>query len=381
MKIIHLVLGKANPDRMNGVNKLVFEMLTTQHSLGYDVELWGITGDPTHNYPERVFKTVLFRSTPNKLSIDTGLKQAILALEKDTVFHMHGSFIPEYYHVSRLLVKQKINYVYTPHGALAEAAMRNNGYWKKKVYLRLFEGKLIRDAACLIATGVSVYDNSVKLAQPRKRALIPNGQPILEKRRVDRNMNKLVFGFCGRIKMDHKGLDLLLKGFQQYRKKGGKGEIQFIGDGAEMPVFKALAKKLRVYDYIKLYGAQFGEEKFKFLSKFDVFVHTSRNEGFPAAVLEAASMGIPVMISRATNVWDFIEKYQAGLLVEPNTPEEIGKVMLEFERLFNDGTLMEVGVRGQQMISELFDWKVICKNLYKEYHAACSTPLVESASI
>lgn len=370
MKIIHLILGKANPDRMNGVNKLVFEMVTTQHSLGYDVELWGITGDPTHNYPARDFKTVLFQSVSNKLSIHAGLKKAIALLDRETTFHMHGSFIPEYYHVSRLLVKKSIAYVYTPHGALAPAAMKN-GYWKKRLYLKLFEGKLIKDAACLVATGKSVYDSSIELAQPARRILVPNGQPLIEKRNISKPEGRIIFGFCGRIKLDHKGLDLLLEGFQHYRKNGGRGEVHFIGDGAEMPAFKSIAKKLNVYDHIKLYGAQFGDEKFKFLSKFDVFVHTSRNEGFPAAVLEAAAIGLPVMISRATNVWDFIERFSAGLLVDPNTPEEIGKVMLEFDRLYQAGELESMGKQGRKMITDLFDWKVICRELYQEYYKAC----------
>ena len=62
MKIIHLVLGKANPLRMNGVNKLVHEMATTQQEMGYNVNLWGITENPIHDYPPRNYRTVLFPS-------------------------------------------------------------------------------------------------------------------------------------------------------------------------------------------------------------------------------------------------------------------------------------------------------------------------------
>jgi hypothetical protein len=30
MEIVHLILGKANPDRMNGVNKVVYQLATYQ---------------------------------------------------------------------------------------------------------------------------------------------------------------------------------------------------------------------------------------------------------------------------------------------------------------------------------------------------------------
>jgi hypothetical protein len=45
-KIIHLVLGKANPDRMNGVNKVAHNQAIALFELGCDVEIWGITKTP-----------------------------------------------------------------------------------------------------------------------------------------------------------------------------------------------------------------------------------------------------------------------------------------------------------------------------------------------
>jgi len=42
MNIIHLVLGKANPNRMNGVNKVANQLATTMTNLNKEVELWGI---------------------------------------------------------------------------------------------------------------------------------------------------------------------------------------------------------------------------------------------------------------------------------------------------------------------------------------------------
>ena len=49
MEIIHLILGKANPNRMNGVNKVVHELATTQVEKGISAEVWGITDNPVHD--------------------------------------------------------------------------------------------------------------------------------------------------------------------------------------------------------------------------------------------------------------------------------------------------------------------------------------------
>ena len=62
MEIIHIVLGKANPDRLNGVNKVVYNMASEQVKAGKKVSVWGITKDIQHNYPERIFNTTLFKS-------------------------------------------------------------------------------------------------------------------------------------------------------------------------------------------------------------------------------------------------------------------------------------------------------------------------------
>jgi hypothetical protein len=43
MEIIHIVLGKANPDRMNGVNKVVYQLATKQVEFGENVAVWGLS--------------------------------------------------------------------------------------------------------------------------------------------------------------------------------------------------------------------------------------------------------------------------------------------------------------------------------------------------
>ena len=42
MRIVHIVVGKVNPDTLNGVSKAVHWMATSQMQLGHDVEAWGL---------------------------------------------------------------------------------------------------------------------------------------------------------------------------------------------------------------------------------------------------------------------------------------------------------------------------------------------------
>ena len=367
MKIIHLVLGKANPLRMNGVNKLVHEMATTQKELGLDVTLWGITSNQKHDYPNRNFTTILFPSIFNKTRIDSTIKDAIDNLDKDVLIHIHGSFIPEFYLISRLLVERGISYVYTPHGALAPAALKRRN-WKKKWYFEFFEKKLIEDAKAFIATGKSVYKNVDNLAMIQQKILIPNGQPNLDfqTNKLKRDQ-KLIFSFCGRIAIEHKGLDLLLNGFRIFLDQGGKAELQIIGDGSEMSSLKKIASDLNLLDHLKFHGAKYGNEKFKLLSQTNVFVHTSRMEGFPASVLEASALGLPCLISEDTNFGEYVEEFDCGLVIKNNTSPFIAKEMLKAQELLKNGKLEIMGANAKVMVESEFDWKKICLDLLTIY--------------
>ncbi|MBK7805817.1 MAG: hypothetical protein IPJ51_05910 [Saprospiraceae bacterium] len=60
MEIIHIVLGKANPERMNGVNKVVFQLATKQAESGRNVSVWGITKDPVKKFSRASFLNLTF---------------------------------------------------------------------------------------------------------------------------------------------------------------------------------------------------------------------------------------------------------------------------------------------------------------------------------
>ena len=371
MKIIHLVLGKANPERMNGVNKVAYNLASTQSALGWDVTLWGIANTLEVNYPNRNFKTRIFQQLKNKMKIDESLKVAIKLLEKNTIVHIHGAFIPEFYHVSRLLSEKGIEYIYTPHGSLTEMAMTKNK-WVKKIYFQAFESKLIRDAKFVQLLGINEYQYLNRLTKNANKCLIPNGQDlktIYLPLRKNKTNDAPVFGFCGRLAIFHKGLDLMLEGFRRYIMLGGTGTLELIGDSDERAELEKLAFKLGIAERVIFHGKKFGKPKFDLLSKMDVFLHTSRMEGFPTAVLEAAAMKIPTITSDATNINSFVTKHRSGFILEKNTPEEIAQAMITAERHFSENKLKAIGERGRKMVNQDFDWKVIAKQLVEVYAA------------
>ncbi len=369
MKIIHLVLGKANPERMNGVNKVAHNLATAQTNMGYHVNLWGIANDLEHNYPERNYTTILFQQYKNKFLIDPNLNIAIQELDTDTVIHIHGAFIPEFFNITRKLDKQNVPYIYTPHGAITEGAMSKNAQIKK-LYFKLFESKLIKNAKSVQLLGKNEQIYLSNMLQTENTCLIPNGQDwdSIKNFGQTRPSNQVpIFGFCGRLAKHHKGLDLLLIAFKNYITNGFDGKLELIGDGPDRPYLEHLADQLKIEHKTIFHGKKFGDEKFNLISQFDVFMHPSRNEGFPTAVLEAAALKIPCITSEASNVNDYIRQYNAGLPLTINTSEHIAETMGKAFNMWKDHSLSSLGDNAFKMIQSAFDWKNISNQLIQVY--------------
>lgn len=378
MKIIHTVLGKANPERMNGVNKVAYQLAKTQYEMGLDVCIWGIANTLEHDYPSRDFPTVLFQQIPNKLQLDANLIDAVQRkVTEHTVFHLHGAFIPEFYLLSKLLRRRGIDYIYTPHGSLTPGAMKQRK-WKKKIYFSLFERNLIYGAKAVQLLGEQGFNFIDQLMEVPQKVLIPNGMDLNEIPALPEKeqLPFPIFNFCGRMDIYHKGLDLMLRGFQQFLAAGHSGRLELIGEGKDREKVEAMASSLGIAEHVVFHGSKFGDEKYQFMNRGDVFLHTSRNEGFPMAVLEAAALGLPCLTSEQTSINGFIRKYEAGFpLRDKPTPRTIYEALEAGAKAFMEGRLPERGENAKRMVKEVFDWRQICHQLNEVYGTEAKEPI------
>lgn len=371
-KIIHIVLGKANPARMNGVNKVVNSLATAQSSLGADVAVWGITRNKEKNYPLRNYETILFQDYAFKFKLDSKLLNALKKVDKNTIFHIHGGFIPQFFMVAKSLVENGLEYIYTTHGAYNTVALQRSKL-KKKLYILLFEKYIVSHAKSLHFIGASEITGAKKLFGEIPCVLIPNGQEPLDKSvKIDRFRKSsdeyMVIGFCGRIDIHTKGLDILLKGLALIeRKTRNKIDLWIIGDGNEMPKLRRLASTHGLMDNITFWGAKFGNEKLNIMANMDFFILNSRNEGMPGVVLEAASQKTPAIVSKQTNIDAYITKYDAGLVIDENCPEGIKATLLkalEVKLSKHHRTLKE---NASKMVEDAFSWKLIAEKTLQLY--------------
>lgn len=356
MEIIHIVLGKANPDRLNGVNKVVYQMATEQQKAGKNVQVWGITPQPTHDYPARNFKTELFQAEEFAFALPKALAKATLA-HKNAVFHLHGGWVPVFSTLAKFFQKNQLAYVLTPHGAYNQIAMERS-WLRKQLYFQLFEKRLLRGARKVHAIGASEVEGLYKLSPKTQSLLLPYGFDYETSETLPAKNEKFTIGFVGRLDIHTKGLDLLLKAFYNFQIHRPDSILWIIGAGeGEAYINKFIAEK-RLRNVV-LWGKKFGAEKDALISKMHVFAHPSRNEGLPTAVLEAAALGTPPIVTQATNVASYLGNFGAGIGIDNEDTKALTQAMEQFRQSYQQNEIASYFEGAKKMLTTAFSWPVL----------------------
>jgi len=367
MEIVHLILGKANPDRMNGVNKVVYQLATKQKDAGKRVSCWGVTKNLTHDYGDRNFETLLFQAHRNPFKIDQTLKKHLLLQKTGIVVHLHGGWVPLYASLSLFLKKNKIPYVLTPHGAYNTIAMERSG-WTKKIYFQLFEKNLLKNARKIHSLGKSEIEGLQKLYPNNKSVLIPYGFDLPVERNITPQKSDLfIVGFIGRLDIYTKGLDLLVEAFYNFASNKKNVVLWIIGDSNEKSILEKSILEKNLQNSVVLWGSKYGDEKTNLLKQMTVFTHPSRNEGIPTAVIEACVEGIPAIVSKATNIGEEIERFDAGITIADENSDALANAIEKLYLEWNNETLQQRSPNAIRLVEKTFNWNEIIEKIDKIY--------------
>jgi glycosyltransferase involved in cell wall biosynthesis len=102
----------------------------------------------------------------------------------------------------------------------------------------------------------------------------------------------------------------------------------------------------------------------------DVFVQTSRAEGSPLTVLEAAASGVPCMTTPAASLDGNISKHVAGLQVNA-TETDIARGFILCSSM-QDSELRQMGQRGRELVAAHHSWTEKAQCLVDAYEGLLS---------
>ncbi len=132
-----------------------------------------------------------------------------------------------------------------------------------------------------------------------------------------------------------KGYDLAVETAKILRDKGISFKWIFVGDGGMKPKIKQMITKYSLNDQIELVGMK--PNPYPYMAAADIYVQTSKFEGFGLTLNEARILNKPVISTNFPVVYNQITDGENGLICEMNAESISEKILL----LFSDKQLRE----------------------------------------
>lgn len=230
--------------------------------------------------------------------------------------------------------------------------------------------------------GLKTYKRFIVLTQNSKEKIssinqkadiqiIPNG---VTKQSSRKGAVKGSILFIGRLEINQKGLDLLLKAYKEvYKKTSVKLVIAGSGTNGQEKILKKLVENLGLGKGIKFIGKVSGNEKNKVFANAQMVVIPSRVETFSLVALEALSNGVPV-VSFDIDGLKWLTK-KCVYKVKPYDHKKFASAIL---KLINNTALREkMGREGKKLVKN-YRWE----NIFKKYYQFVAQTLdVDSGKI
>lgn len=159
---------------------------------------------------------------------------------------------------------------------------------------------------------------------------IPNAIEISEVKTKYDIRNRIVF--VGKLNKN-KCLDLLIDVMEKVIVTNKNAILDIIGDGEERNSVFALIKEKRLEHNINMLGSLKKDEVLQKLRESTIFVTTSESEVFNLSILEAMSVGLPVVCLDSDSVRTLISDDIDGLIIKNR---DILKMVSSINELLND---------------------------------------------
>ena len=159
---------------------------------------------------------------------------------------------------------------------------------RKRHYVYQFQK--LDDVVVLCNHDAETYQNYDPHFQP---TVIYNPLTLIPGKMSEGNSHR--FLAVGRFSHQHKGFDLLIEAFHLFAQQDSDWKLDIVGEGVEEELYRSLIQKYHLEDRVFIHP--FTNNIQDYYSKAQVYVLSSRWEGFGLVLVEAMAHGLPVISS------------------------------------------------------------------------------------
>ncbi len=292
---------------LSGRSRLIYDICRGCESVDMKSLIVSLTGNCGYKQND---VDILSLGMGNGFQLSVVLKLIkLIRCRKITVIHNHGRGSLIYAALASIFVP-RVKLIHTIHRADGDLISRRR-FLCKWVLGRVDEMVAVSKSAALEFAKVNGYSAD-------KIKVIYNGIDLSLFEDGDKSIpaddNPLVIGTVANLSGD-KDIETLLKAFANMVVETGYAlSLRIIGDGPRTKALHELANHLDIYKNVHFMG--FRKDVPEQLAKFDIFVLSTRTEGFGISILEAMASGVPVVASRVGGVPEIIADGKNGLLFD-----------------------------------------------------------------
>ena len=200
----------------------------------------------------------------------------------------------------------------------------------------------LQERATTVVHGVNLsLSDSLMARRDELRALVRSELAV--------NEDELLFMSVANLRSE-KGYDVLLEAARAIADCGLPIRIAAVGRGPLKDALRARHVELALGDRFQFLGQR--DDVLQLLAGADAFVLASRHEGLPVALMEATSVGLPIVASRVGGIPQVLEDEVDALLVPPGDPRLLAQAM---KRLAADPKLRDRLGQQAKLRSSMFD--------------------------
>ncbi|MDC1068383.1 glycosyltransferase family 4 protein [Candidatus Kapabacteria bacterium] len=210
--------------------------------------------------------------------------------------------------------------------------------------------KLIKNLDLIIAnseaTKSTIFNSGISIEE-NKITVLPNGINILPKQKAKPILETIILGNLGRA-VEQKNQLQLIDIAALLRDKGLDYKLIIGGDGTLFSSLKNKVKELELENFVELVGEVKSQESF--YKKINIFLLSSKWEGFGYVIAESFNYGKPVIAFDISSNPELIKNNENGFLVKAFDSESFANKIIELSR--DKKKIYELGENAYSFIQE-----------------------------